>query len=143
MAELLLYAADRAQHVARCLQPHLAAGQIVLCDRYVDSTLAYQGYGRGLDLDQVRLINQIARQGLEADLTLWLDLEPQVCDDRARQRSDLDRMEASGEPFRRRLYEGFRAIAAAEPARLTRIDASGTADQVAERIQAVVRQRWS
>ncbi len=91
----------------------------------------------------MRLINQIASQGLEADLTRWLDLEPQVCGDRARQRSDLDRMEASGETFRRRLYEGFRAIAAAEPGRLTRIDASGSADQVAERIQAVVRQLWS
>lgn len=143
MAELLLYAADRAQHVARLLRPQLAMGQIVLCDRYVDSTLAYQGYGRGLPLDQVHQINQIASQGLQADLTLWLDLDPQVCGDRSRQRSDLDRMEASGESFCNRLHQGFRAIAAAEPGRLTRIDASGSADQVAERIQTVVRQTWS
>lgn len=143
MAELLLYAADRAQHVARLLRPQLAEGQIVICDRYIDSTLAYQGYGRGLAIDQVRLINQIACQGLQADLTLWLDLDPQVCEDRARQRSNLDRMEASGDDFRDQLHRGFRAIAAAEPGRLTRIDATGTADQVAERIQSVVRQTWS
>jgi dTMP kinase len=143
MAELLLYAADRAQHVARFLRPQLAQGQIVLCDRYVDSTLAYQGYGRGLAIEPVRQINQIASQGLRADLTLWLDLDPQVCDDRARQRSALDRMEAAGDAFRNQLHQGFQAIAAAEPGRLTRIDATGTADQVAERIQTIVRQRWN
>src|SRR6476646_3229737 len=74
-AELLLYAADRAQHVEGYLKPHLAQGAVILCDRYTDSTIAYQGYGRGLDLVLIDQLNQAATGGLESDLTLWLDVD--------------------------------------------------------------------
>jgi dTMP kinase len=78
LAELFLYAADRAEHVQKCILPALAAGQVVVCDRFTDSTLAYQGYGRGLDLQQVRQLNHLATGGLQPHLTLWLDLPPEV-----------------------------------------------------------------
>ena len=73
-AELLMYAADRAQHVETCLKPELSKGTIVLCDRFTDSTIAYQGYGRGLNLNLIKQLNEIATGGLESDLTLWLDI---------------------------------------------------------------------
>jgi dTMP kinase len=85
-AELLLYAADRAEHVQTRIRPALAAGQVVLCDRFTDSTLAYQGYGRDLDLGVIRQLNQLATGGLKPDLTLWLDLPPELGLARARSR---------------------------------------------------------
>ncbi len=78
VTELLLYAADRAQHVSQELLPNLAAGKYVLCDRYVDSTIAYQGYGRGLDMNLIHQLNQIATGGLISDLTIWLDVDVEV-----------------------------------------------------------------
>ena len=142
LAELFLYAADRAQHVETVLKPQLAAGAVVLCDRYVDSTLAYQGYGRGLDRATIDQLNALASGGLKSDLTLWLDLPVTIAAQRQQQRGQTDRMEAAGLAFQERLRRGFEAIAAAEPNRVVRVDASGTPDQVAALIQAVVQQRW-
>ncbi|ABB56125.1 dTMP kinase [Synechococcus elongatus] len=142
MAELLLYAADRAQHVETVLRPQLAAGAVVVCDRYVDSTVAYQGYGRGLDQSAIAQLNALATAGLRSDLTLWLDLPVAIAAERCQARGQGDRMEAAGLAFQERLRQGFQAIAAAEPDRVVRIDAAGDPDQVAARIQAVVQQRW-
>ncbi len=156
-AELLLYAADRAEHVQTRIRPALAAGQVVLCDRFTDSTLAYQGYGRALDLGVIRQLNQLATGGLEPDLTLWLDLPPELGLARARSRptpQDLQSVAAKGSPaadameqeqlnFHQRLYQGFQALAAAEPERIVRIDAQGSPQEVAERIWQVVSARLS
>lgn len=142
MAELLLYAADRAQHVEAVLKPNLAAGAVVICDRYVDSTLAYQGYGRGLDQTAIAQLNALATAGLRSDLTLWLDLPVAIAAERRQARGQADRMEAAGLAFQERLRQGFQAIAQAEPDRVVRIDADGDPDQVAARIQSVVQQRW-
>lgn len=142
LAELLLYAADRAQHVESVLKPQLAAGSVVLCDRYVDSTVAYQGYGRGLDQTAIAQLNALATTGLRSDLTLWLDLPVAIATERRQHRGQSDRMEAAGLAFQERLRHGFETIAAAEPDRVVRIDAVGDPDQVAARIQAVVQQRW-
>ena len=113
-AELLLYAADRAQHVQQRLEPALAAGHWVLSDRYSGSTAAYQGHGRGLDLDLIGQLEQIATAGLQPDLTLWLDLP---LAEATRRRGDRqggaspDRIEAAGEAFLARVQQGFAAQA--------------------------------
>jgi dTMP kinase len=142
MAELLLYAADRAQHVAARLRPGLAAGDVILCDRYTDSTLAYQGYGRGLDRDAIATLARLATGGLEPHLTFWLDLPVAVCRERAAERGRQDRMEAAGDRFFERLHQGFRDLAVAHPERIVRIDALGDAETVAQRVRAALRERW-
>ena len=138
LAELLLYAADRAEHVNKVIAPALAVGQVVICDRFTDSTLAYQGYGRGLNLEQIRQLNHLATGGLQPQLTLWLDLAPEV----GLARSRLgDKLEQEHLEFHRRVYRGFQALAAAEPQRIVRIDAGGSPLEVAARIWSVVKPR--
>ena len=138
LAELFLYAADRAEHVQKCILPALAAGQVVVCDRFTDSTLAYQGYGRGLDLEKIRQLNHLATGGLQPHLTLWLDLPPEV----GLARTGLaDRLEQERLEFHRRVHQGFQALAAAEPQRIVRIDAEGSPLEVAARIWSVVKPR--
>ena len=147
VTELLLYAADRAQHVHAALLPALAQGTLVLCDRYTDSTIAYQGYGRGLELSLIQQLNAIATGGLQSDLTLWLDLEVREGLSRARSRQQdstalqgMDRMEATELSFHERVQQGFAALAQAEPQRIVRVEASGSEDQVADQIQTIVKQ---
>ena len=111
VAELLLYAADRAQHVQQLLQPALAAGDWVLSDRFSGSTAAYQGHGRGVSLDLIAQLEQIATGGLSPDLTLWLDLPLAEAVGRRASRT-ADRIEASGEAFLARVHQGFAALAA-------------------------------
>jgi dTMP kinase len=138
LAELLLYAADRAEHVNKVIAPALAVGQVVICDRFTDSTLAYQGYGRDLNLEQIRQLNHLATGGLQPQLTLWLDLAPEV----GLARSRLgDKLEQEHLEFHRRVYRGFQALAAAEPQRIVRIDAGGSPLEVAARIWSVVKPR--
>lgn len=122
--ELLLYVADRAQHLAEVVEPALAAGRAVLCDRYADATLAYQGYGRGLDLDRIRALHASAPLDRRPDRTILLDLDPRIGVDRARRRNrefGLDTVEGRFEreriEFHRRVRDGYLAIAASEPFR--------------------------
>jgi dTMP kinase len=147
ITELLLYAADRAQHVHTTLKPALKRGSLILCDRYMASTVAYQGYGRGLDLGLIGQLNAIATDGLVPDLTLWLDLDVQQGLNRARQRplavdelEGQDRMEAAALSFHQRVQRGFAAQAQANPLRMIRIDAAFSAEQVAAQIQTVMEQ---
>jgi dTMP kinase len=144
-AELLLYAADRAQHVEEVIQPALAAGDWVLCDRFIDSTLAYQGYGRGLDLALIDQLNQVATGGLVPDLTLWLKLDADVGLARTRQRGTADRMEQADLAFHQRVQGGFEALADRHPERIVAIDAAADIDAVASAIFTVVDgylQQW-
>jgi len=141
-AELLLYAADRAQHVEGCLRPHLAAGAFILCDRYTDSTIAYQGYGRGLDQALIAQLNQIATNGLESDLTLWLDLDARSGLSRATQRGKRDRIEQADLAFHQRVQQGFTDLASLYSHRIVRIDASPSEAEVAAQIQAALQQRF-
>lgn len=143
--ELLLYAADRAQHVEQMLRPQLAAGALVLCDRYTDSTVAYQGYGRGLSRSLIHQLNQIATQGLESDLTLWFDLDVEQGLARTQKRGIADRMEQSGLAFHQRVRQGFQELAATSPHRIVRIDASTSPDVVTQQVQTQVfraLQQW-
>ncbi|MGG6293591.1 dTMP kinase [Leptolyngbya sp. AN02str] len=138
-AELLLYAADRAQHVEAMLKPALAQGDVVLCDRYTDSTVAYQGYGRQLDLGLIHQLNHIATHGLDSDLTLWLDMDAEAGLARAQKRSTADRMEQNSLDFHRRVQQGFAALAQEFPQRIVRIDANRSEAEVANDIQATVQ----
>lgn len=130
-AELLLYEASRAQLVAEVIEPALVAGEIILCDRFYDSSVAYQGYGRGLVVEEVEALNRIATGGLAPDRTLVLDIDPVLGLERATATAGADRLEAEDIGFHRRVREGFLALAAAEPARFRVIDAAGTVDELA------------
>jgi len=137
-AELLIMVADRAQHVAQTIRPHLDAGGIVLCDRYVDSSVAYQGYGRGLDVAEIDTLNAYATNGLMPDLTLLLDLDPAVGLARQKERS---RMEEEALPFHARVRAGFLALAAHYPERFRILDAALPPAQVHEDVWARVGSR--
>ena len=137
-AELLIMMADRAQHVGQVLRPHLETGGIILCDRYADSSLAYQGYGRGLDLTEIASLNAYATGGLLPDLTLLLDLDPAVGLARQKERSV---MEEEALPFHQRIRTGFLALAEAEPSRWRVLDSSRPPEAVQEDIWAVVREK--
>jgi dTMP kinase len=139
-AELLLLMADRAHHVETAIAPSLAQGYIVLCDRYYDSTIAYQGYGRGMDLEQIAQINRIATNGLQPDLTLWLDLDVKVGLVRAKQVSgQLDRMERLDLEFHQRVAQGFKELAEQERERIVSIDASQNVDRIQAQIQSQIQ----
>ncbi|WP_288434661.1 dTMP kinase [uncultured Deinococcus sp.] len=124
LPEFLLYSASRAQLVAEVIRPALERGEVVVCDRYADSTLAYQGYGRGLDLGFLERVTQEATGGLRPDLTVLLDLDPALGLARAAQRGQPDRLERADLAFHTRVREGFLALAAAEPGRVLVMDAT-------------------
>lgn len=137
--ELLLYEAARAQLVHQVIAPALAAGKTVVCDRFYDSTTAYQAYADGLPLEHVRRANDLAVDGHHPDLTLVFDLDVEAA--RARMAARLgaeDRMEAKGLAFQRRVAEGYRAIAAAEPERVRLIDALGAPEEVHARVLSAI-----
>lgn len=140
-AEALLYAADRAHHVETVIEPALAAGKVVICDRYADSTFAYQGAGRALDIDKVRQIMAFAVAGRWPDLTLLLDVDPRVGLRRARGHGRGDRIEAEGLAFHDAVRRGFLELAANEPQRFRVIDAGGSMDDVSGLIGESVAER--
>ena len=135
IAEVFLFAASRRQNTMTVIKPALARGEIVLCDRYTDATLAYQGFGRRIELDRLRRLNDWATAGLVPDLTLVYDLPEEVGLTRARSRNavaaeDEGRFEAEDIRFHRRVREGYLALAQEEPRRFRVIDATGSADDV-------------
>ena len=137
-AEALLMAADRAQHVAEVIEPALAAGHDVVTDRYVPSSLAYQGYGRGLDVEQLWRLSTEFAGAPQTDLVVLLDVPATVAAERLQGR---DRMEAAGDDFHARVAEGYRRMAAAHPDRWVVIDGDGSVDEVAARVRDAV-EKW-
>ena len=144
-SELFLYMADRAQHVRRVIMPALAAGQVVLCDRFADSTVAYQGYGRGVDLERLAAMNQLAQAGLAPDLTLLFDLDAAAGLARARARnaqtglSEAEgRFEALELDFHRRVRRGYLELAGAQAWRFRIVDAAREPDAVFEQARAFI-----
>jgi dTMP kinase len=129
-AELFLFEAARAQHVREVIRPALERGAVLLCDRYTDSTLAYQGYGRGLSLDHIRAVNHIATGGLGPHFTILLDVPPET--GLARKQHQLQDDSIGGEPleFHQRVRQGFLDLAQREPQRVIVVDASLSLDQV-------------
>ena len=137
-AELLIMLADRAQHVGQVIRPHLDTGGIVICDRYADSSLVYQGYGRGLDIGEIVRLNDYATDGLQPDLTILLDLDPAIGLARQRERT---RMEEEALPFHQRIRAGFLTLAEDAPERFVALDASRPSETVHEDIWNVVVSR--
>jgi dTMP kinase len=133
-AEALLFAAARAELVERVIRPALERGAVVLCDRYLDSSLAYQGGARGLGRGPVEEVNRLATGGLLPDLVVLLDLDP--ADGLRRRQGDRDRIEAQDLEFHRRVREAFRALAAADPKRFAVVDAAAPVPEVAARVHA-------
>ncbi|MBD2203185.1 dTMP kinase [Calothrix sp. FACHB-1219] len=142
VTELLLYAADRAQHVEQELKPYLAQGKYILCDRYVESTIAYQGYGRRLNMSLIDQLNYIATGGLQSNLTIWLDVDVEVGLARKRgAEASLDRIEQETIAFHQRVQQGYADLAAAFPERIIRIDGSLSKEIVHQTIQGILRDR--
>lgn len=137
-AEALLYAADRAHHVDTLIRPALERGEVVVTDRYLDSSVAYQGVARSLGASEVRDLSVWATGGLLPDLTILLDADPRLAARRAQRRGEPDRLERDLAEAGERLREEFLALAEGEPERFAVVDASGTVEQVSARVCAVV-----
>lgn len=135
-AELFLYLADRAVHVAEVVRPALEQGRVVVCERHTDSTLAYQGYGRGLDLDLLRRLNALVTGEVVPDLTVVLDLPPALARLDA---TRADRVESEGEIFLARVGEGFHRLADREPDRIVLLDGAGEVQVVHAELVALVQ----
>lgn len=140
-AEALLYAADRAQHVAEVIRPALDAGRLVITDRYLHSSVAYQGIGRGLGADAVASVSAFATGGLLPDLVVLLVVPPSVREARLAARGGRDRLEAAGEAFHARVEAGFLELAAGEPTRWVVVDGDAAVEEVAARVWSLVEGR--
>jgi dTMP kinase len=145
ITELFLYLADRAQHIGQVIRPELEAGKIVLCDRFADSTIVYQGYGRGLDTTMLKHLNEVAVDGLWPDLTVLLDIDPEIGLKRATLRNIQDgkakeegRFEAEHLSFHKRIRQGYLTWAALNHGRMKVINAAASPDEVFERIRLIL-----
>jgi dTMP kinase len=143
-AELLLFSAARAQLVAEVIAPALKAGKAVVCDRFFDSTTAYQGYGRGLDIEEVKALNRIAVGGTLPDLTLFVNVDLEEIRRRRKAAGVVaDRMESSGNAFYQNVLHGYLAIAKAEPQRVRLIDGMRSVEAIHAEVWNIVRSRFS
>lgn len=142
--EALLYAASRRQHLVEKVVPALQAGQIVICDRFIDSSLAYQGYARGLGMDEVWTINRFAVEGTMPDLTVYMDIDPKVGLARIRQSSEreLNRLDLEELSFHERVREGYRLLLDQYPERILQVDAGNVPDVVLAEVMKVIDRRF-
>ncbi len=135
-AEAFLFLADRAQHIAKIVKPAIDNGVIVLCDRHTDSSVAYQGYGRGEDIEQINMLNNLATQGIKPDLTLLFDVSTEVAQTRVG--SEKDRMESAGIEFHKKVRQGYLEIAKKEPQRIKVVDSNLTIEKVFEQVKKIL-----
>lgn len=136
--EALLYAASRRQHIVEVVLPALNAGKLVLCDRFVDSSLAYQGYARGIGIEEVYKMNQFATEGLLPDLTIYLNVSPQVGIKRKSAQKELDRLEQEGISFHEKVFQGYQKMVEMFPKRIVAIDGERDAQAVIDDTVVVV-----
>lgn len=139
--ESFLFLADRAQNIDTIVKPAVNSGKIVLCDRHIDSTVAYQGYGRGLDLDRINMLNNLAVNGVKPDLTFVFDIDVETSMHRVGK--EKDRMEKSGKEFFNKVREGYLSIAKLEPDRVKVIDASRSIDEISKNVIDIIEQTLS
>jgi dTMP kinase len=140
-AELLLFLADRLQHVGEVIRPALASGQVVICDRFSDSTIAYQGHGRGLPVERIRALSRALLGDLRPDLTFLLDVSVEIGLGRVGKRGAYDRFEGEQRAFHERVRDGFRALAIEDPARWVSLDGEQDEASLADSVSAAVRAR--
>lgn len=133
--EAFLFLADRAQHIDTLVRPAMAAGKIVLCDRHTDSTVAYQGYGRGVDLNQIKMLNDIATSGLKPDLTFVFDIDIETSAERVGK--NKDRMESAGLEFHQKVRDGYLKITEAEPQRAMLINSKDSIENIFEQVKVI------
>lgn len=141
-SELFLYAASRSQHVEEVILPSFNRGDIVICDRYTASSLAYQGYGRELDLEKIKQVNRLAVGECLPDATIYLILPVEVAWARLRRRDTADRLEQTGMALQEKVARGYQEIAQTDPAGLV-FDAQLKIDRLAKKIQDALRRKWS
>lgn len=134
--ETFLYLADRAQHVETVIVPAIESGKIVLCDRFTDSTIAYQGFGRGIDLGRIKYLNEIATGGLKPDLTIVLDVESEAA--QTRLGKTKDRLEALGMEFHQKVRNGYLQVAKEEPARVKVVNANLSIEEVFKQVKTLI-----
>ncbi len=139
--EALLYAAARVQHLSDRVEPALAEGKLVICDRYVDSSLAYQAFARGLGRDFVEKINAYALENYLPDVTVFIDLTPGAAFKRKHGADENDRMELAGMGFHERVYEGYKTVAAEQPDRVVCVDGNKTPTEIFEDILAILKEK--
>lgn len=138
LTEMILYAASRAQHVAEVIDPAIRAGKIVICDRYVDSSYAYQGGGRGMDLKIIADVNRIAINGTVPDITFFLDIDPEISIIRRINSTGADRIEQEKLDFHRRVYEGYKKLSILYPDRIKTIDATRSIEEISAQINEYI-----
>lgn len=136
--ESFLFLADRAQNIDTIVKPAVNNGKIVLCDRHIDSTVAYQGYGRGLDLNRINMLNNLAVNGVKPDLTFVFDIDIETSMQRVGK--EKDRMEKSGKEFFNKVREGYLSIAKLEPDRVKVIDASRSIEEISKNVIDIIEQ---
>lgn len=141
LTELLLYNADRAQHLKELILPAISEGKIVITDRFSDSTVAYQGYGRGIDISLIKSIDEIATGGIKPDITILFDLDVETGLKRNRGINKIDRLELEDIEFHKKVRKGYLQIANREPERIRIIDASMPIDKITEKIWEIIRWR--
>ena len=134
--ESFLFLADRAQNIETIVKPAIESGKIVLCDRHTDSSVAYQGYGRGLDIEQIKMLNNLATGGKQPDLTLVFDVDIETSMQRVG--NEKDRMESSGKEFFNRVRNGYLEMAKQEPERLKIVDSTKSIDKVHKRVIEII-----
>lgn len=134
--EAFLFLADRAQHIDTLVKPAIEAGKVVLCDRHTDSTVAYQGYGRGVDLKQIKMLNNIATSGFKPDLTFVFDID--IATSQARVGKNKDRMESAGVEFHKKVREGYLEIAENESSRVKLLSGMDTIENIFEGVKIII-----
>ena len=140
LTEMILYAASRAQHVAEVIEPAVESGKIVICDRYVDSSYAYQGGGRGMDLKIIADVNRIAVNGTVPDVTFFLDIDPEISVRRRINSTGADRIEQEKLDFHRRVYDGYKKLSILYPERIKTIDATKSIEEISSQIKDYINE---
>ena len=139
--EALLYAASRVQHLSDRVEPALQKGELVICDRYVDSSMAYQAYGRGLGVEFIEKINAFALEKYLPDVTIFIDLSPEAAFARKHGADENDRLEQAGMAFHKKVYEGYKALAQENPSRVVCVDGNKKPQEIFEDILQVLKEK--